>query len=86
MLLRYLKSLIYNSVAELRISKDQDIICGDDNRNSQVGLFMGFAGIGYQLLKFYDWKNIPSILCLEIAHSTFLNENKSGCRKAHRVG
>ena len=30
--------------------------------------------------------NIPSILCLEIAHSTFLNENKSGCRKAHRVG
>ena len=74
-----------NSIAT-EISKGQDIICGDDNRNSQVGLFMGFAGIGYQLLKFYDWKNIPSILCLEIAHSTFLNENKSGCRKAHRVG
>lgn len=74
-----------NSIAT-EISKGQDIICGDDNRNSQVGLFMGFAGIGYQLLKFYDWKNIPSILCLEIAHSTFLHENKSRCRKAHRVG
>lgn len=61
-----------NSIA-MEISKGKDIICGDNNRNSQVGLFMGFAGIGYQLLKFYDWKNIPSILCLEISHSTLLN-------------
>lgn len=60
-----------NTIA-MEISKGQDIICGDDNRNSQVGLFMGFAGIGYQLLKFYDWKNIPSILCLEISYSALL--------------
>lgn len=63
-----------NSIAT-EISKGKDIICGDNNRNSQVGLFMGFAGIGYQLLKFYDWKNIPSILCLEISHSTLLNKD-----------
>ena len=69
-----------NSIA-IEISKGQDIICGDDNRNSQVGLFMGFAGIGYQLLKFYDWKNIPSILCLEIAHSTLLHKDKADAEK-----
>lgn len=61
-----------NSIA-IEISKGQDVICGDDNRNSQVGLFMGFAGIGYQLLKFYDWNKVPSILCLEISRSTLLH-------------
>ena len=61
-----------NSIAT-EISKGQDVICGDDNRNSQVGLFMGFAGIGYQLLKFYDWNKVPSILCLEISRSTLLH-------------
>ena len=34
-----------NSIA-IEISKGQDVICGDDNRNSQVGLFMGIAGKG----------------------------------------
>ena len=52
------------------ISSGEDIVCGDDNRNSQVGLFMGFAGIGYQLLRFHDWKHLPSVLCLEIAPTT----------------
>lgn len=69
-----------NSIA-MQISKGNDIVCGDDNRNSQVGLFMGFAGIGYQLLKFYDWKNIPSILCLEISHSALLNKDKADAEK-----
>lgn len=69
-----------NSIA-LEISKGKDIVCGDDNRNSQVGLFMGFAGIGYQLLKFYDWKNVPSILCLEISHSALLNKNIADAEK-----
>lgn len=48
------------------INAGKDIVCGDDNVNSQMGLFMGFAGIGYQLLRFYDWENLPSILSLEI--------------------
>ncbi len=63
-----------NNIA-IEISKGKDIICGDDNRNSQVGLFMGLAGIGYQLLKFYDWENIPSILCLETSYSTLLHKD-----------
>lgn len=48
------------------IISNQDVICGDNNRNSQVGLFMGFAGVGYQLLRFYDWERLPSIICIEI--------------------
>ena len=63
-----------NSIA-IEISNGKDIICGDDNRNSQVGLFMGFAGIGYQLLRFYDWKNVPSILCLEISSNALLHND-----------
>lgn len=54
-----------NAIAK-SVYQGNDIICGDDNRNSQVGLFMGFAGIGYQFLRFYDWKNVPSLLCLEV--------------------
>jgi lantibiotic modifying enzyme len=30
-----------------------------------TGMFIGKAGIGYQLLRFFDWENIPSTLCLE---------------------
>lgn len=65
-----------NSVVN-EINMGKDIICGDNNRNSQVGLFMGFAGIGYQLLRFYDWERLPSILCLEISPMIdSLHENK----------
>lgn len=60
-----------NSIA-MEISQGKDIICGDDNRNSQVGLFMGLAGIGYQILKFLDWENVPSILCLELSPGLLL--------------
>lgn len=60
-----------NAIARY-ISNGKDIVCGDDNRNSQVGLFMGFAGIGYQLLRFHDWENVPSIICLETAPTTKL--------------
>lgn len=30
-----------------------------------LGLFLGYAGFGYQMLRFYDWEDTPSILCLE---------------------
>lgn len=69
------KAIKWVNAIAIEISKGKDIICGDDNRNSQVGLFMGLAGIGYQLLKFYDWENIPSILCLETSHSTLLHKD-----------
>lgn len=53
-----------NSIVKL--IKDEDrILCGDDNLDSQLSMFMGYAGIGYQLLRMYDWQHIPSIMCLE---------------------
>lgn len=51
------------------INSGEDIVCGDDNVNSQIGLYMGISGIGYQLLRFLDWKKVPSIMGLEINSS-----------------
>lgn len=51
------------------INSGGEIFCGDDNVNSQIGLYMGISGIGYQLLRFLDWKNVPSIMALEISPS-----------------
>lgn len=42
---------------------------GADGKTEILGLFMGNAGFAYQLLRFYDWKNTPSVLCLETIHS-----------------
>ena len=39
--------------------------CGDGGQMELLGLFMGYSGFGYQMLRFYDWKNAPSVLCLE---------------------
>lgn len=30
-----------------------------------TGMFIGKTGVGYQLLRLFDWENIPSIICLE---------------------
>lgn len=38
---------------------------GDDGQLGLYSLFMGYAGMGYQFIRFYDWENTPSILCLE---------------------
>ena len=43
------------------------IWCGDDNYDSLIGLFMGISGIGYQLLRLYSWKTVPSVMCLEVS-------------------
>lgn len=59
-----------NSIVRL-IKENGKILCGDDNLNSQIGMFMGYAGIGYQLLRMYDWQHVPSIMCLET--SPFIN-------------
>ena len=30
-----------------------------------TGMFVGKTGVGYQLMRFYDWEKVPSIICLE---------------------
>lgn len=41
------------------------LIYGDGRNQRMIGLFDGMSGIGYELLRFYDWKNIPSALYIE---------------------
>lgn len=48
------------------------LLCGDDNYDSLIGLFMGKAGFGYQLLRMASWKDIPSVMCLETNTETQL--------------
>lgn len=43
--------------------------CGDGGQIELLGLFMGYSGFGYQMLRFYDWENTPSVLCLETPNS-----------------
>lgn len=44
-----------------RVIKKESLLCGDDSDRELYGLFMGLSGLGYQFLRFYDWKNIPSL-------------------------
>jgi type 2 lantibiotic biosynthesis protein LanM len=46
-------------------SLNKKLNCGDGGQMELLGLFMGYSGFGYQMLRFYDWKNTPSVLCLE---------------------
>lgn len=54
------------------INNGTELICGDDNKDSQLGMFMGMAGIGYQLLRFLDWEKLPSIMALEVIPSNII--------------
>ena len=45
--------------------RDVSFRYGDGGNMEILGLFVGLSGMGYQLLRFYDWKKVPSILCLE---------------------
>ncbi len=58
---------IYNYLNKLCDSFDKGLKFnyGDGGRMELLGLFMGFSGIAYQMLRFYNWENTPSILCLE---------------------
>lgn len=49
-----------------QINVKGNLLCGDDNSNSLIGMFMGISGIGYQLLRMADWKSVPCIMCLEV--------------------
>jgi type 2 lantibiotic biosynthesis protein LanM len=46
-------------------STNKKFNCGDGGQMQLLGLFMGYSGFGYQMLRFYDWENTPSVLCLE---------------------
>lgn len=48
-----------------RVLNNDSLICGDDSDKGLYGLFMGLSGLGYQFLRFYDWRNVPSLLFLE---------------------
>ena len=62
-----LKSFVRSQINHIatQIIKKKKIICGDGSIHELYGLFMGVTGVGYQLLRFYSWKSIPSVLCLE---------------------
>lgn len=49
--------------------KGEKFYYGDASGDELIGLYLGLSGIGYQLLRFYDWENVPSILCLETPNS-----------------
>ena len=51
------------------IRQQLPIWCGDDNYNSQIGLFMGISGIGYQFIRLNHWSSTPSVMCLEIGNN-----------------
>lgn len=69
---RYFKENTYQSMINSYISQvANQILNGKLPKVSETGLinltgmFIGITGVGYQLLRFYDWENIPSIICLE---------------------
>jgi len=76
-ILRICNSKLKNDQLELTINKgiaeindrvlenSFQMIYGDGTKMEMLGLFLGLSGIGYLFLRFYDWENMPSVLCLE---------------------
>lgn len=54
-----------STLTEKLLSNSFQMIYGDGTKMEMIGLFLGLSGIGYLLLRIHDWKNMPSILCLE---------------------
>ncbi len=62
------EGLVYSYLAELVQQKKQSKIFKTGHEGLVIdllSLFTGLAGIGYALLRFADWDNIPSVLSLE---------------------
>ncbi|MDR2207061.1 MAG: hypothetical protein LBE36_13005 [Flavobacteriaceae bacterium] len=49
--------------------ENKNFIYGTEGKTDILGLFLGKAGFGYQLLRFCDWENVPSVMCLEIPNN-----------------
>ncbi len=65
------ENFVYDYLNDLCDSFDKSghFKCGDGGQMELLGLFMGYSGFGYQLLRFYNWQNTPSVLCLETPNS-----------------
>jgi lantibiotic modifying enzyme len=62
-----MKNLARNYMLQIaeQYLEGKKIVCGDHGQTGLYGLYTGYCGIGYQLLRFHDWEKTPSILCLE---------------------
>lgn len=63
----YKNDNIYQYLNELinHYKDGKKFIYGDGGEMELLGLFVGSSGFGYQMLRFYNWEETPSILCLE---------------------
>ena len=66
-----------NILSEKIIDNISVIRNGVEGDTEILGLFTGLTGTAYQLLRFYDWENTPSILCLETKN--YLNKVLHEC-------
>lgn len=45
-----------------KIIANEELVFGDGHKLPTLGLFLGQAGVAYQMLRFSNWENVPSIL------------------------
>ena len=69
-----LNNHIYNYIHSLCLQYEKGIKfqCGDGGKMELLGLFMGLSGFAYQMIRFYNWDETPSLLCLETPIKTKL--------------
>lgn len=59
-----------NAIA-LRVINEEELVYGDGSILPTIGLFLGKAGIAYQLLRFAHWESVPSVLFLNLSKSRY---------------
>ncbi|WP_171047811.1 type 2 lanthipeptide synthetase LanM [Pedobacter xixiisoli] len=59
------------------LSNSYQMVYGDGNKMEMLGLFTGLCGIGYVLLRHYDWENVPSVISNESSNLNY--------RTAHQI-
>lgn len=75
-----LKNNVFQEFAENKMNEISDTIINNPdvlkskNGLYSYGLFTGIAGIGYQMMRFENWKKVPSIIALESFDSKNLSE------------
>ncbi|MFB9096447.1 DUF4135 domain-containing protein [Flavobacterium jumunjinense] len=69
---RILQNDYYESISEnfinklsLEILNDKIPKVSETGNLNYNGMFIGLTGVAYQLLRFYNWEETPSIICLE---------------------
>lgn len=56
----YVDSQISNLAA--KVIAGEEIVFGDGHTLPTMGLFLGKSGVAYQMLRFSNWENVPSLL------------------------